>query len=114
MVIQNLTYNVPFNCPDLVTVDKIMAQIAKEYPDDFNKVFDDMNSICLGIGGVGSYQLITTMPVDEISDLKNVGVSAMAGLKEGINAGRFSVITALKSAVQAAVTAAKQIGRAHV
>jgi len=76
MVIQNLTYNVPFNCPDLVTVDKIMAQIAKEYPDDFNKVFDDMNSICLGIGGVGSYQLITTMPVDEISDLKNVGVAA--------------------------------------
>ena len=40
--------------------------------------------------------------------LKNVGVNAMAGLKEGINAGRFSVITALKSAVQSAVTAAKQ------
>ena len=40
--------------------------------------------------------------------LKSVGVNAMAGLKEGINAGRFSVITALRSAVQAAVTAAKQ------
>lgn len=76
MILQNLTYNVPFNSPDLVTVNKIMEQLSEEYPEDFNKVFDDMNSICLGIGGVGCYQLITTMPVDEISDLKNVGVAA--------------------------------------
>jgi len=45
----------------------------------------------------------TTLP----GTLKSVGVNAMAGLKEGINAGRFSVITALRSAVQSAVTAAK-------
>ena len=76
MLIQNLTYNVPFNSPDLETVNGIMEQIWEEYPEDFNKVFDDMNSICLGIGGVGCYQLISTMPVDEISDLKNVGVAA--------------------------------------
>ena len=40
--------------------------------------------------------------------LKNVGVNAMAGLREGISAGRSGVITAMKNAVQAAVTAAKQ------
>lgn len=76
MIVQNLTYNVPFNSPDLVLVDKIMGQIAEEFPEDFDKVFDDNNQICLGIGGVGSYQLITTDPIDEISDLKNYKVAA--------------------------------------
>ena len=52
--------------------------------------------------------LQTAMSAALPGTLKKVGVNAMAGLKEGINAGRFSVITAMRSAVQAAVTAAKQ------
>ena len=41
------------------------------------------------------------------STLRSAGVNAMAGLKAGINAGRSSVIAAMKSAARAAVTAAK-------
>jgi len=52
--------------------------------------------------------LQTAMSAALPGTLKSVGMNAMVGLKEGINAGRFSVITALRSAVQAAVTAAKQ------
>ena len=39
--------------------------------------------------------------------LRSVGVNAMAGLKAGINAGRSGVISAMRSAAQAAVAAAK-------
>ena len=39
--------------------------------------------------------------------LKKIGVNAMAGLKEGITAGRSGVVTAIRSAAQAAVAAAK-------
>lgn len=39
--------------------------------------------------------------------LRSVGVNAMAGLKAGINAGRSGVISAMRSAARAAVTAAK-------
>ncbi len=39
--------------------------------------------------------------------LRSVGVNAMAGLKAGINAGRSGVISAMRSAAKAAVTAAK-------
>ena len=42
------------------------------------------------------------------STLLSVGVNAMAGLKAGIEAGRSGVVTAMKSAAQAAVSAAKQ------
>jgi len=42
------------------------------------------------------------------STLRSVGVNAMAGLKAGINAGRSGVISAMRSAAQSAVAAAKK------
>ena len=42
------------------------------------------------------------------STLRSVGVNAMAGLKDGINAGKSGVVSAMKSAAQAAVSAAKK------
>lgn len=41
------------------------------------------------------------------STLRSVGVNAMAGLTAGINAGRSGVVSAMRSAAQAAVAAAK-------
>lgn len=41
------------------------------------------------------------------SSLRSVGVNAMAGLKAGIHAGRSGVVSAMRSAAQAAVSAAK-------
>lgn len=41
------------------------------------------------------------------STLRSVGVNAMAGLKAGINAGKSSVVSAMRSAAKAAVAAAK-------
>lgn len=42
------------------------------------------------------------------STLRQVGVNAMAGLKNGINAGRAGVINAMKAAAKAALAAAKE------
>ena len=47
------------------------------------------------------------------STLHPVGVNAMAGLKAGINAGRSGVISAMRSAAQAAVNAAKAELKIH-
>lgn len=57
---------------------------------------------------MASYLVTAAKASITTSTLRQVGVNAMAGLKNGINAGRAGVINAMKAAAKAALAAAKE------
>lgn len=76
LFLQNFCFYIPFNTPDPVQSVRIARKVFNEFPvlkDMFEKNY---NQKFLSLAAIGSYQLITTFPVEKVSDLKGRKIAA--------------------------------------
>jgi len=76
LFLNNYNYWVPFGSSDLAAISRIAVKLNKEY-DELGKIYEKKyNQKLLGISSIASYQLITTFPVNSLSDLKGRKIAA--------------------------------------
>ncbi len=81
LMLEGMTYRMPFQSPDPIVVAEAAMELYEEYPE-FKADFEKYNQKFLGLAVSDNYNLFTTFPVDEVSDLENKKIAgAGANLK---------------------------------
>ena len=76
LFLHNMGYYVPFGSPDVIQAAKVTQKVHEEFPY-LREVFEKKyNQKFLGVGMISSYNLVTTFPWKDVSELKGKKLAA--------------------------------------
>ncbi len=91
LMLEGMTYRMPFQSPDPIMVAEAAMELYEEFPE-FKADFEKYNQKFLGLAVSDNYNLFTTFPMEDVTDLNNRKIAGAGANLEWIkNTGAVGV-----------------------